>query len=155
MSWRRKSPFSSPEEAARNMVELLAKEAEKAGTPLTDQEKETLLQASSESPFSVSEELRRKAKALISRIFETESPEEFDRDPRSFSHSMLQAGDTAYSNVVALAEEVSRDIREMGYPPPQGWRLAKDRMQLVGCGCLVVLVMFVMVTIAGFVYHWK
>jgi hypothetical protein len=150
-NWRRKSPFSSAEEAARNMVELLAKEAEKAGTPLTDHEKEILLQPSSESPFSVSEELRRKAKTLISRIFEAESPEEFDRDPRSFSDSMLQAGDTAYSNIVALAEEVSRDIR----PPLHGWRLAKDRLQLIGCGGLVVLVMFVLVTIAGFVFHWK
>lgn len=155
MSWHRESPFSSPDEAARNMMELLAKEAEKAGTPLTDPEKETLLQPYSESPLSVSEELRRKTKSLIARIFEAESPEEFDRDPRSFSDSMLQAGDTAYSNVVALAEEVARDIRETGYPPPQGWRLAKDRIQLIGCGCLVVLLMFVMVAIAGFVLHWK
>jgi hypothetical protein len=155
MNWRRRSPFSSPEEAASHMVELLAKEAESAGTPLTDQEKEILLQASSESPFSVAEDLRQKAKVLIRRIFEAEAPDEFDREPKSFSDSLLVAGDRGYSNVVALAEEVSREIREAAYPQQHGWRFAKDRMQLVGCGILVVLLMFVVVIVAGIVFHWK
>jgi hypothetical protein len=157
MSQDQNSPFSSPEEAAKNMVELLAQEGEKAGTPLTDREKELLLQTRSDSLYSLSdsEELRQKAKALISRIFEAESPEEFDRGPRSFSDSMLWAGDAAHPNIVALAEEVCRDIRKMGYPPLRGWKWAKDHMQLVGCGCLVVLAMFVMITIAGIVNHWK
>jgi hypothetical protein len=157
MNGSRNSPFSSAEEAAKNMVDLLAQEGEKAGTPLTDQEKETLLQSSSDSLYSlsISEELRRKTKALITRIFQAESPEEFDRGPRSFSDSMLWAGDKAYPNVVALAEEVSRGIGEMQYPPLRGWSWGKDRVQVVGCGCLVVLAMFVMVTIAGIVNHWK
>jgi len=155
MNWRRKSPFSSPEEAASNMVELLAKEAEKAGTALTDQEKETLLQASSESPFSVPEDLRQKAKVLIRVIFEAEAPDDLDRDPRNFSDSMLYAGDRGYSNVVALAEEVAREIREAASPQQRGRRRAKDRMRLVGCGILVVLLMFVVVFAAGIIFHWK
>jgi hypothetical protein len=137
------------------MVELLAKEAESAGTPLTNLERETLLQASSESPFSVPEDLRQKVKVLIRTIFEAEAPDESDRDPRSFGNSMLWAGDRSYPNVVALAEGVARDIRGTAYPQLHGWRFVKDRMQLVGCGVLVVLLMFVMVFVAGIVFHWK
>ncbi len=46
MSWGRKSPFASSEEAARRMVELVAKEAASAGTPLTDLEMEIMVQGS-------------------------------------------------------------------------------------------------------------
>jgi hypothetical protein len=150
MSWRRRSPFSSPEEAASHMVELLAKEAEIAGTPLTDLEKEILLQESSEHN-SVLEELRQKVKDLTGRIFEAEASDELYWDPRSFGNSMRWAGERRYPNVVALAEEV----RRTAYPQPHGWKLAKDRMQLIACGLLAVLLMFVVVIVAGVVFHWK
>ena len=138
------------------MVELVSTEAEKAGTPLSDPEKEILLNASYEPTLTQSpipEDLRKKAKSVIKRIFEAETQWESDENPKSFSNSMVYAGDTAYPNVVALAEEVVREFAETRRL--HGWALVRNRLQLVGCGILVVLLMFVVVFLAGVVFHWK
>ncbi len=101
------------------------------------------------------DELRRRAKNLIRKIFEAEHPDEFDEGRVSFGNSMLWAGDRSCPNVVALAEEVARDIRATTNPRLHGWRVVKDRMQLLGCGILVVLLMLVVVILAGIAFHWK
>jgi len=153
MSWFPKSPFAPDEDAAEHMVKLLSTEAEKSGTPLTDLDKEILAKGS--SPEQVPEDLRRKAKKLITSMYLAEPWDELERDPKSFGNSLQWAGDSSYPNIVALAEEVACEMRGEAFPPFQGWKLAKDRMQLIGCGVLVVLVMFAMVIGAGFLFGWK
>jgi hypothetical protein len=136
------------------MVELLAKQAEAAGTPLTDEEKEALLQERS-GKNQLPEELRQKAMDLIVKIFEVEDASETAMDPKSFSNSMYWADDAGCSNILALAEQVACETVRTAYPPLHGWRLVKDRLQLIGCGIFVVLLMLVIVIVAGVVFHWK
>lgn len=153
MSWFAKSPFGPDEDAAEHMVELLSAEAEKSGTPLTDLDKEILSNGS--SPEQVPGDLRQKAKKLITSLYLAEPWDEFERDPKSFGNSLQWAGDSRYPNIVALAEELAIEMRGTAFSPPQGWRLAKDRLQLIGCGLLVVLLMFAIVIGAGFMFGWK
>jgi hypothetical protein len=155
MSWFIKNPFGPDEDPVKHMVELLSAEAEKAGTgtPLSLVDKEILARESSPSDL-MPEDLRQKAKELIVRIFEAE-PDAVERDPKSFSDSFQWAGDSSYPNIVALAEEVARDISRTAFHPPRGWKLVRDRMQLIGCAVLVVLLMFAIVIGAGFLFGWK
>jgi hypothetical protein len=74
---------------------------------------------------------------------------------KSFGSSLQWAGDSGYPNIVSLAEEVAREMRGEAFPSLQGWNLVKDRIQLVGCGLLVVLLMLVTVTAAGFLLAGK
>lgn len=154
MSWFvRKSPFGRDEDPVRHMVELLSQEADRAGSPLTDRDREALAREKSRSE-PLPEDLRQRAKDLIVRIFESEPWDEFENDPKCFSNSIEWAGDSRYPNVVALAEEVRCDIARLT-PPLHGWSRVKDAVQLVGCGLLVVLLMFAVVIGAGFLFHWK
>jgi hypothetical protein len=41
------------------------------------------------------------------------------------------------------------------YPPLRGWARVKDNVHLLGCGCLVVLLVFVAVIFAGYFFGWK
>jgi hypothetical protein len=50
MGWIRKCPFASHEEAVTHMLDLLGKEAERTGTPLTDAER-GILELESGRPF--------------------------------------------------------------------------------------------------------
>jgi hypothetical protein len=154
MSWFiRKSPFARSEDVVRHMLELLAHEADKAGSPLTHLERETL--AKEYSRFEpLPEDLRHRAKELITRIFEAESWDEFENDPKCFSNSVEWASDLGCPNVVALAEEVRCEIARLT-PPLRGWKRVRDAVQLVGCGLLIVLLMFAVVIAAGFLFHWK
>jgi hypothetical protein len=91
------------------MVELISHEADKAGSPLTDREREALARENSRSE-PLPEDLRQRAKELIAQIFKAEPWDEFENDPKCFSSSMERAGDGRYPNVVALAEEVGCEI---------------------------------------------
>jgi len=154
MSWFiKKSPFGRDEDPVRRMVELLANEADKSGSPSTDLERETLSNDRSRLD-PMPEDLRQRAKELIGRIFEGEPWDEFERDPKCFSSSLQWAGDSSNSNVVALADEVACDIARPGLPL-HGWKRVNDAMQLVGCGLLVVLLMLAIVIGAGFLFNWK
>lgn len=136
------------------MLDLLSREAESAGTPLTAQEKEALLRDRSRwNPLP--EELRRKTVDLIGKIFAAEDTDETVRDPKGFSSSMYWADGAGYPNILAVAEDVGRDTARTSSPQLHGWKLVKDRMQLIGCGLLAVLLMFVVVIVAGVVFHWK
>lgn len=128
------------------MVELLAAEGQTLSMPLSDEEREVLVGGS-----AVSDELSAKARYLISHIFENEKQE--DSDPRSFSQSMGWASDGAWSNIVGLTYQVADGLEPR--PRLRGWARVKDMIALVGCGLLVVLVMFAVVTAAGFIFHWK
>jgi hypothetical protein len=152
MSWRRKSPFSSSQDAVNHMVDLLSREAERAGTPLTADEKKALLRdRSRRNPLP--EVIRQKAVDLIGKIFATEDLNESVEDPKSFSSSMYWADGAGYSNILAVAEDVACDTGRTSYPQLHGWKLFKDRAQLIGCGLLAVLLMLVVVMVAG--VHWK
>ena len=150
MSWFiKRSPFGRDEDPLDHMVELLSVEAIKDGVPLTERDREILASAE-----PMPEILRQRAKDLITRIFEAEPFDDWERDPKCFSCSLEWAGDSRYPNIVALAEEVACDIARPS-APLHGWKLAKDKLQLVGCGLLLVLLMFAIVAVAGFVFGWK
>jgi len=153
MSWLIKSPFGRDEDPLDHMVQLLSDEAIKDGVPLTEHDREILTRESSRLE-PMPDILRQRVKDLIGRIFEAEPLDECERDPKCFSCSLQWAGDGRYPNIVALAEEVACDIARPS-APLHGWKLAKDKLQLVGCGLLLVLLMFVIVAIAGLVFRWK
>jgi len=149
MSWFSKSPFGRDEDPVEHMLTLLNNEAAKSGVPLSHEDLEAL--RSEQSP--IPEDLRERVKNLIAKIFHTES-DPFEEDPKSFSNS-IQWADPHYPHIVALAEEVACEIGAEAYPPLRGWARVKDRAQLLGCGCLAVLLMFAAVVIAGWIFHWK
>ena len=153
MNWFIKTPFGPNEDPVEHMVQLLAIEAEKIGIPLSDVEKELLLDETPDQE-TLPQELREKAKGLIAKILETESGE-FDRDPKSFLDSLQWAGDSGYVPVVALAEEVACEIGGNAYPPLKGWQKIKDRGLLIGCGLLVVLAIFAIGAIGTVFFGWK
>jgi hypothetical protein len=156
MGWFVKSPFKPDEDPVKHLVELLSKEAEKAGSPLTAVDKEILGRES--SPLDpVPEDLQQKAKALITRVFEAEPVDEFERGSKSFSSSLLWVGDSHYPNIVALSDEVTRNIggHSLFSSPLRGWKLLGDRAQLISCAVLAVLLIFAAVIGAGFLFGWK
>ena len=151
MSWFfSKSPFAPGEDPVQHMVELLSKEAEKTGPPLTDVDKAILTEECSR-PSSLTRDLRLRTKELIARIFDEEPTSQIGRDPKSFLNALQWAGDPGYPNIVMLAEEVART----SFPPPRGRKLVKDKARLFGWAVLVVLCMFAMVIGAGVVFGWK
>jgi len=154
MGWFSKSPFGHNEDPVNHMVKLLSDEAEKAGSPLTQSEKEYLAAGHSDHE-PPTEGLEKKTKDLIVRIFEAEPWDEFERDPKSFGNSLQWAGDSRYSNIVALAEEVSCEMTGRSSPPLHGWQKISDRILLVGCGILVVLSMFAIGAVGTIFFGWK
>jgi hypothetical protein len=152
MSWFSKSPFGHDEDPVEHMLALLCNEAAKDGTPLTDKDRAILAQGGFDQD-AIPEDLRKRVKDLIARILIAES-DEFKRDPKSFNDS-IQWADPHYPNIAALAEEVAAELGVEAYPPLRGWARVKDRVQLVGCGCLVVLLMFTTVMFAGYFLGWK
>jgi hypothetical protein len=140
MSWIRKSPFSRDEDVTRCMVSLLSQEADRSGTPLTEAEK-AILSSDAASP---SEELRQRVLKLIRQILEkdqTMSPEE---NAKSFG-ACLEWVEPYYPNIAALAEQVITSGGFGKLPPLHGRQWVKDRAQLIGCGLLAVLVMFLVI----------
>ena len=151
MSWFHKSPFGRDEDPVSRMVELLFQEADKTGTPLTALDKAILAKESSRSD-PMPEDLRDRAKKLITRIYDNKLKTKPEKDPKSFLISLQWASDDPnYQNIVALAEEVAHT----SFPPLHGWELIKNRLQLVGCAVLIVLAMFAVVIGAGILLRWK
>src|ERR1700737_482408 len=142
MSCIRKSPFSRDEDVTTRMVSLLSQEADRSGTPLTDAEREIL---SSENA-SPSEGLRQKALKLIGQIFEREQGASSEENPKSFG-ACLEWVEPDYPNIAALAEEVITSGGFGKVPPLHRRRWVKDRAQLIGCGLLIVLFMFLVITV--------
>ena len=153
MSWFfRKSPFGLGEDPVEHVIELLSKQAERAGTPLTTSEKEVLArEASSLDP--VPEDLRQRTKDLVAQIYDSEPWDEFERDPKSFTDS-LEWTEPSSPNIVVIAEEVRCENARLT-PPLHGWKRVKDGLQLIGCAFLVVLLMFAVVLVCGFLFSRK
>jgi hypothetical protein len=150
MSWIRKSPFSRDEDVTTRMVSLLSEEADRCGTPLSDAEREIL----SSETVSPSEELRQRVLKLIGQIFEREQGTASKEDPKSFG-ACLEWVEPDYPNIAALAEEVITSGGFGTVPPLHGRRWVKDRTQLIGCGLLVVLFLFLVVAVWSLIANRK
>jgi hypothetical protein len=134
------------------MVELVASEGARVGTALGDEEKAILLaQPSRRCP--VPEELVWKSRKLIEELLHREKEAGDRKDARSFGNSFDWA-DGANANIVVLTLGVLTNSPPLA-PTLQGGKLIKDRIQLVGCGLIVVLLMLLTVIVAGNVFHWK
>jgi hypothetical protein len=147
MTWGRKNPVESPEDAVKRLVDLVADAGDKDGSPLTPLDREIL---ATQEP--VPEDLRRRVSQLIPGILEDEQFDESPWDPKSFTNSLQWAGDSHYSNIVAITEEVISGIERTKL---HGWKLAKDRILVIVCGLLVVFCMLAIVTAMGFLFGWK
>jgi hypothetical protein len=130
------------------MLDLLAKEAERSGAPLTDAER-GILELGHGRP--VSAELLAKTVKLIELALDHEA--DID-DPKSLGNSLQWAGEFGYPNVTAIAEEVFRSRGER-LPQLRGRRWAIDRIQLVGCGFVAVILIMLFWAAVSFIFHWK
>jgi hypothetical protein len=102
MSWIHKSPFGSHDDPVQHILDLLAKEADRAGVLLSDAERSVLI-AKSNPEEPISEELRAKTTNLITLVLDHEA--DID-DPKSLGNSLAWASNDKYTNVAALAEGV-------------------------------------------------
>ena len=131
------------------MLGLIAAEAERAGTPLDEAEKQMLLgHLDPETIFP--EEFRTKAKKLIEQTFDYEADPD---SPISLGNSVGWAGDGNYPTIVALTEEVMRERGEKS--PLRGRRKIIDLFQLVGCGLVVVILMMLVVVLFSWLFGSK
>jgi hypothetical protein len=147
MNWFRKSPFGSDEDAAAHMVELVAAQAEKLGTPLSVEERGLLLEEAV-PPKIASEESEARFRTLIEQTFDSEVDPD---DPMNLGNSIQWAGAERYPKIVALAEEVVLSRGEK-FPQLRGRRLMIDRMQLVGCGIVAVILMLLVVVLLSWLF---
>jgi hypothetical protein len=151
MSWIRKSPFADGEDPAEHMVALIAAQAEKIGTPLSEEERRLLLDESAPAPCIVPVESDAKVTKLIEQIFDSEVEPD---DPKSLGNSMEWAGDGSYPRVVALTERVILSRSEKS-TRLRGRRWAIDRIQLVGCGVVAVILMMFVVALVSWLFGHK
>jgi hypothetical protein len=147
MSWSRKSPFASDEDAVAHMVQLVAAQAEKLGTPLSVEEGGLLLEEAVPHKIA-SEESEARFRTLIEQTFDSEV--DLD-DPMNLGNSIQWAGAERYPKIVALAEEVVLSRGEK-FPQLRGRRLMTDRMQLVGCGIVAVILMLSVVALLSWLF---
>jgi len=150
MSWIRKSPFDRDEDPAKRMLELLAKEAERAGAPFSEEEQEILA-----TRTIIPVELDIRARNLIEQMLERETVAGPDRDPKSFGNSLEWADCDNGPNVVELTIAVASDRRAM-HPPPTQWGLwLKDKIGLVGCAFAAVILMMLFVAAISLLFDHK
>jgi hypothetical protein len=150
MSWIRKSPFTDGRDPIAHMLALIAAEAERAGTPLNEAEKQLLLDHWDHKAI-VPEEFRTKAKRLIEQTFDYEADPD---SPLSLGNSVEWAGDGSYPTIVALTEEVMLERSEK-LPRLRGRRKIIDRLQLVGCGVVAVILMMLVVALLSWLFGHK
>src|ERR1019366_3293191 len=124
MSWIRKSPFDPDEDPAKHMLELLSKEAERAGAPFSDEEQEILA-----TRTIIPVELDIRARNLIEQMLERETVAGPDRDPKSFGNSLEWTDCDNGPNVVELT--IAAPSNTMGIVA-QGQDWAR---RLCFCGC--------------------
>lgn len=147
MNWIRRSPFADGNDPAMHMVALIAAEAERAGTPLNEPEKQMLL-AHWDPKAIVPENFRTKAKKLIEQTFNYEADPD---NPLSLGNSAEWAGDGNYPTIVALTVEVMGERGEK-LPRLRGRRAMIDLAQLVGCGFASVILLALFVAIVGWLF---
>jgi hypothetical protein len=132
------------------MLALIASEADRAGTPLSEAEKQMLL-ARWDPKNIVPEDFRTKAKKLIEQTFDHETVPD---NPLSLGNSVEWAGDGAYPTIVALTEEVMLE-KEREFPPLRGRRKIIDLVHLVGCGVVAVILMMLVAALLGWLFGLK
>jgi hypothetical protein len=131
------------------MVALIAAEAERSGIPLTEEERQTLLGGWYPETI-VPDDFRTKAKKLIEQTFTYEPDPD---SPISLGHSVMWAGEDGYPMIVALTEEVMREKCERS--PLRGRRKIIDRLQLIGSGLVVVILMMLIVVLFSWLFGGK
>jgi hypothetical protein len=146
-----KSPFASEEDAAAHMVALIAAQAEKIGTPLSEEERRLLLDESAPAPCIVPVESDAKFTKLIEQIFDSEVEPD---DPKNLGNSTQWAGDRSYPRVAALTEQVILSRSEKS-TRLRGRKWAIDRLQLVGCGVVAVILMMLVVALLSWLFGHK
>jgi hypothetical protein len=118
--------------------------------PLTDAERRTLAdEFELETPLS--EELSAKARKLIELVFDHEA--DID-DPKSLGNSLAWASEGRQSNVAALAEEI---IVARAEKPSRlhGRKWIFDRIQLIGCGFVVVILLMLFGVVVDMLFSRK
>lgn len=150
MSWFRNCPFASSEDAAKHMVALVAAQADKVGAPLSEEERRLLLEGAA-PPKIAEEELDEKFRKLIEQTFDSEVEPD---DPKNLGNSVQWVGDDQYPRIVALAEDVIRSRREK-FNRTRGRRRAIDRIQLVGCGLVAVMLLMLFAALLGWIFGHK
>lgn len=136
VSWPQRSPFHRSEDSVEHILELLAKEAEKARIPLTDAERRTLT-VKWDPATTIADELHAKARKLVELVFDHEA----DVDaPKSLGNSLQWATESGHSNITVVIEEVIRSRNE-ALPRLRGRKWIVDRIQLVGCGFVAIVLM--------------
>lgn len=154
MSWLiKRSPFRPDEDPVEHMVNLLSDAATKAGTPLSDLDRKILNEESS-ALGPMPDDLRQRVKKLIAQIFETEPWDEMERSPKDLGNSLEWAGDSDSRNIVVLAEEVASEIARPSVPL-HGWGLVMDKLQLVGCGILLIVLIAAVIAGVQALFGWK
>ena len=138
MSWFRNSPFASSVDAAAHMVALVAAQAEKAGTPLSEEERKLLIEPALPAKIDLEEE---ESDARFRKLIEQTFDYEVNPDaPMSLGSSVQWAGADRYPKIVALAEEIIVSCGEKR-PRLRGRRQIIDLIQLVGCGVVSVILL--------------
>lgn len=140
MSWKEhlpfsKSPFGPGEDPAELMISQIAREANAAGQPLTEEQRKRLLEevaVASSEPDEFQHNVRRLIESIIKREREAAGP----WNPGSFLGTIEWAGDGRYPLVVQIAESV---VSETPWPLPR-WYNAKDILLCIGCAFVVIVV---------------
>jgi hypothetical protein len=150
----RKSPFKSQIEATAQMVNLLSREAEAQGTPLSEDERK-LLSSDAEGGICLSEDFRLRIIGLVESLVRQQRVLESNDKQNSFLAAFEWASDAYSPQIVVLTWQVI-DSGVLGPPPKlHGRKWLKDKVQLVGCGLLVVLFMLLVVVLIAFVFDRK
>ena len=98
-----------------------------------------------------SEELDARVRRLIEQTFDGENDPD---DPKTLGNSLQWAGDRQYPRIVALTEDVIRSRRER-FTRGKGRRWIVDRIQLVGCGVVAVILMMLFAAFLGWLFEHK
>jgi hypothetical protein len=132
------------------MLALIAAEAERDGTPLNQAEKQMLLSHWDHTTI-IPEEFRTRAKRLIEQTFDHETDPD---NPLNLGNSVEWAGDGSYPTIVALTEEVMVERSER-FPRLRGRRKIIDRLHLIGCGVVLVILMMLVVVLFSWLFGSK
>ncbi len=137
MTWIRKSPFSRREDPLDHMLLALSREAEAAGIPLSETERQ-MLAAEVVPEIPIPDDLKERVKPLISAILQREQATDTGGNTIGFGDA-LEWVEPDYPNIAALAEEVITSGGFGALPQLHGRTLFKDRAQLVGCAVALVI----------------
>jgi hypothetical protein len=128
------------------MLALIAAEAERSGTPLTEEERRTLL-GGWDPETVVPDDFRAKAKNFIEQTFTYEPDPD---SPISLGHSVMWAGEDGYPMIVALTEEVMRERGEKS--PLRGKRAIIDFIQLICCAFVSVILLMLFAAFVSWLF---